>query len=482
VGNPWQSLVSGGIKLTPNKSQWALTIGTYAHQSPAKLLSSGSSSPLQGTSILTTLRPLSVSTSREPYNAMKGFSVIHSPEKNSRVRLSFSQRALDARTWQQDTLHAPTKSINWSTQQGIAAQRSITQTSLFLDASTEKGVHLFTFAWAMHSHSEWVNQRDGFIWSKDPYYGIEAGWQFTLPSSRAETHRQVVYTAGAWHQAPRTYGRNHNGIFTAGYRVSGESVRFHAKAGWASRSWYAPIGGTLPDLPDAAPRFLSRFELHGLINKIRVSVSYSWSHHANVHTGTKKGQLNIHARWTRPKHTTLFVSWTHQSNQHIRWASAWPNQRINDLRYKQRVSLTSQSTFGRHIIRMGGRWNAEPFGIDRASTGWFLRIHSTFKQITSSLQWSSWNPKGTQKSLAIGQPPLTGASGLLYHTGQSSALVGTLQVSPGITPWRTTTKSVTFAVRGGIQSLHDQGYKGTGLDSRLGTSHMWFDVHVGVVF
>jgi hypothetical protein len=92
------------------------------------------------------------------------------------------------------------------------------------------------------------------------------------------------------------------------------------------------------------------------------------------------------------------------------------------------------------------------------------------------------NPKGTQKSLAIGQPPLTGASGLLYHTGQSTALVGTIQVTPSITPWHTTARSVTFAVRGGIQSLHDQGYKGTGLDSRLGTSHMWLDVHIGVVF
>ncbi len=45
VGIPWHSFVSGGIQLTPNDSKWALTLGNYRHQSPAKLLSSGSSPP-----------------------------------------------------------------------------------------------------------------------------------------------------------------------------------------------------------------------------------------------------------------------------------------------------------------------------------------------------------------------------------------------------------------------------------------------------
>ena len=480
VGIPWHSFVSGGIQLTPNDSKWALTLGNYRHQSPAKLLSSGSSPPLQGSVTLTTLRPLFISISREPYDTMKGLSVIHSPQNNSQLRLSFSHRALDARTWQGDTLHAPIKSMNWTTQQVFEATRSLTQTSLFFDGSTEIGAHLFTFAWVVHSHSEWVYQRDGFVWSKDPYYGIEAGWQITLPSTRSNTYRQVIYTAFAWHRAPRNHGQNFDGIMTGGYRASSKSVRFHAQAGWASRSWYSPIGGTLTDLSDTAPRFMSRLELHGLINKIRVSVSYLWSQHANVLTEAKKSDLKIHARWTLPKHTTLFVSWTQQSSKHIRWASKWPIQRINVLQHTQKISLTSQSTFGRYIIRIGGRWYAEPFGMDQSSSGWFFRIHSTFKTVTSSLQWSSWNPKGTQTSFAIGQPPLTGASGLLYHTGQSSSLVGNIQITPWLTEWLTTTKSVKFAVRGGIQNLHDRGYKGTGLDSRLGTSHTWIDVHLSI--
>jgi hypothetical protein len=42
--------------------------------------------------------------------------------------------------------------------------------------------------------------------------------------------------------------------------------------------------------------------------------------------------------------------------------------------------------------------------------------------------------------------------------------------------------SLSFGVRAGIQQLFNRGFKGSGLESRPGTRHTWFDVHISLGF
>lgn len=475
---PWQSWIAGGLRLDLPASNITLTLGQFRHQSPAKLLSSGASSPFSTSAHQITIRPHPVSTSREPYRAMKGISVFSTPSSNSQVRLSLSHRSLDARLWQGDTLYAPTTSVNWTTHQGLKAQYTMTQTSLLLDGATQIGLHRVSVAWNVHFHSDWVAQRDGYLWSTAPFHGIEIGWTGRFSSQDPFQNRILGFAAMALHHAPRMEGSAIDGIFMGGIHLTNEAFRAKVSLGWASSSWLSPVGGTLTSLDETAPRIKGQIDLDVDIEKIRLGFTHSTTHHQQILAQPMKQTLKLYAQWELPANTKIRGVWSMGSTQEQRWTSSLPYTLIDDATQIQRASLTAYTSVGRHRIRIGGRWIANPLIWRNPSTGWFVRVTSNLQPFQSSLQWSAWTPNESQTSILLGQPSTRGATGLLSHTGQSSSFVGVLQFDQPITSEVT----LSLELRTGVQQLFNRGYKGSGLESRLGTRHEWIDLHVSLEF
>lgn len=479
---PWQSWVAGGLQLDLPASNITLTLGQFRHQSPSRLLSSGSLSPLSNSTYQTTLRPHPVSTSREPYHAMKGISVFSRPSSNSQVRLSFSHRLLYARSLQGDTLHAPTTSVNWTTRQGLKAQQTMTQTSLLLDGAAKLGLHRVSVAWNVHFHSDWVAQRDGYLWSTSPFHGVEIGWSGRF-SSQSPLQTQIMgFAAIALHHAPRLEAPPFDGILMGGFHLTRDAFRAKVSVGWASSSWLSPVGGTLTSLDDPidapAPRIKGQIDLDLRIESFRLGLTHMITHHQQVLTQPMKQSLKIYAQLNLPANTKLHGVWSSGFSNEQRWTTSLPYTLIEDATQIQRASLTAYTSVGRHRIRLGGRWIANSAIWNHPSTGWFVRVHSNLHPFQSSLQWSAWTPIGSQTSILLGQPSIRGATGLLSHTGHSSSLVGVLQMPQPVSA----EVSLSLELRIGVQELFNQGYKGSGLESRPGTRHVWTDLHVSLEF
>ena len=479
---PWQSWIVGGLQLNLPASGLTLTLGQFSHQSPARLLSSGSSPPLRTPTYLTTLRPHRVSTTREPYRAMKGISVFSTPSPNTQIRLSLSHRSLDARSWQGDTLHAPMTSVNWTTRQGLKARRRMTQTSLFLDGATQIGLHQVSIAWNMHIHSNWVAQRDGFLWSTSPFHGIEIGWSRRFSSQVPWQQEIVGFAAMAVHQAPRSHELPVDAIFMGGFHLTRDLFRAKVSLGWASPSWLSPVGGTLTSLDDPlqdpAPRLTSQLDFDLNLESIRFGVIHSITHHQQVLARPLRQSVKFYAQWNLPANTKLHGTWSLSTTHEQDWTTSLPFIITQEFTQVQRASMTSHTSVGRHTIRVGGRWITSSTLWTLPSTGWFARVHSDFQSFQTTFQWSAWTPTGSQTSISMGQPSVGGATGLISHTGHSSSLVGVLRVNQPLS----NEVSLTTELRTGVQQLFNRGAKGTGLDARPGTRHTWLDVHVSLRF
>lgn len=479
---PWQSWIMGGLQLNLRASRLTLTLGQFSHQSPARLLSSGSSPPLSTPTYLTTLRPHRVSTTREPYRAMKGISVFSTPSPNTQIRLSLSHRSLDARSWQGDTLHAPTTSVNWTTRQGLKGRRRMTQTSLFLDGATQIGLHRVSIAWNMHFHSDWVAQRDGYLWSTSPFHGIEIGWSRRFSSQVPWQQEIVGFAAVAVHHAPRSHESPLDGIFMGGFHLTRDLFRAKVSLGWASPSWLSPVGGTLPslDVPlqDPAPRLTSQLDFALNIESIRLDVTHSITHHYQVLGQPLKQSVKFYAQWNLPASTELHGTWSISTTHQQDWTTSLPYIITQESTQEQRASMTSHTSVGRHTIRAGGRWMASSTLWRLPSTGWFVRVHSNFQPFQTTFQWSAWTPTGSQTSISMGQPSVGGATSLISHTGHSSSLVGVLRVSQPLSK----EVSLSTELRTGVQQLFNRGARGTDLDARPGVRHVWLDVHVSLRF
>ncbi|MDR9446308.1 MAG: hypothetical protein RI519_01055 [Balneolaceae bacterium] len=475
---PWQSWLAGGLQVNLPASNLTLTLGQFRHLSPARLLSSGSSSPLRTPTYLTTLRPHRVSTSREPYRAMKGVSVSSAPSSTTQIRLSLSHRALDARLWQGDTLHPPTTSVNWTTRRGLKAQHRMTQTSLFFDGAAKLGPHRVSIAWNVHLHSDWVVQRDGFLWSTSPFHGVELGWSRRFSSPAPWQQNIVAFAAVALHHAPRANASPVDGIAMGGFHLTREKLRAKVSLGWASPSWLSPVGGTLTSLDEHVSRLTSHvdFDLH--VQPLRLGLTHSITHHQQVLAQPLKQTLKVYAQWDLPANTKLRGTWSSRSIHEHNWTSSLPYTLTPEFTHIQRASLSAYVTVGQHNLRAGGRWIANAVIWKQPSTGWFLRVHSMFNAFQSTLQWSTWAPTASQPSIMLGQPTLRGATGLYSHTGQSSSLVGVVQLHQPLP----SEMSLSLGVRAGVQQLFNRGFKGSGLESRPGTRHTWFDVHISLGF